>query len=177
MATETAPAAPRDSAGASEGSPSEPSGQPGSPTASSGSLEEAPAAEKARLGAEGSGAARGDAWQWREQNARAQMPQAQQLGRSQERIAVVIDPVLLQKAGGVHVLKALQAEKYCCVEASQVIPCSISWRRKIQVDAGTEWVEEERVLTVLHLEDFMGMVYNYKQVRVLITFVLLNMPC
>ncbi|XP_056209041.1 crossover junction endonuclease EME1-like [Falco biarmicus] len=146
------------------GSPSEPSGQPGSSTASSGSLEEAPAAKKARLGAEGSGAARGDAWQRREQNARAQMPQAQQLGRSQERIAVVIDPVLLQKAGGVHVLRALQAEKYCCVEASQAIPCSISWRRKIQVDAGTEWVEEERVLTVLQLEDFMGMVYNYKQV-------------
>ncbi|XP_055653681.1 crossover junction endonuclease EME1-like isoform X1 [Falco peregrinus] len=146
------------------GSPSEPSGQPGSSTASSGSLEDAPAAKKARLGAEGSGAARGDAWQRREQNARAQMPQAQQLGRSQERIAVVIDPVLLQKAGGVHVLRALQAEKYCCVEASQAIPCSISWRRKIQVDAGTEWVEEERVLTVLQLEDFMGMVYNYKQV-------------
>ena len=46
-----------------------------------------------------------------------------------------------------------------------------------QVDAGTECVEDERVLTVLQLEDFMGMVYNYKQVRVLITFVLLNMPC
>ncbi|XP_040447072.1 crossover junction endonuclease EME1-like [Falco naumanni] len=146
------------------GSPSEPSGQPGSSTASSGFLEEAPAAKKARLSAEGSGAARGDAWQRRERNARAQMPQAQQPGESQERIAVVIDPVLLQKAGGVHVLRALQAENYCCVWASQAIPCSISWTRQIQVDAGTECVEEERVLTVLQLEDFMGMVYNYKQV-------------
>ena len=142
------------------GSPSEPSGQPGSSTASSGFLEEAPAAKKARLSAEGSGAARGDAWQRRERNARAQMPQAQQPGESQERIAVEIDPgtcphsphllcvgcclcsagltcallsVLLQKAGGVHVLRALQAENYCCVWASQAIPCSISWRRQIQV--------------------------------------------
>lgn len=46
-----------------------------------------------------------------------------------------------------------------------------------QMEEGDEWTEEPNVLVLLRLEEFLSMVHNYKQVRVLMTFVLSNMPC
>lgn len=40
-----------------------------------------------------------------------------------------------------------------------------------------EWTEEPNVLVLLRLEEFLSMVHNYKQVRVLMTSVLLYVPC
>lgn len=45
------------------------------------------------------------------------------------------------------------------------------------MEDGDEWTEEPNVLVLLRLEEFLSMVHNYKQVRVLITSVLLNVPC
>lgn len=39
---------------------------------------------------------------------------------------------------------------------------------------GDEWTEEPNVLVLLGLEEFLSMARNYKQVRMLMTFVLLN---
>lgn len=41
---------------------------------------------------------------------------------------------------------------------------------------GDEWTEEPNVLVLLGLEEFLSMAQSYKQVRMLMTFVLLNMP-
>lgn len=39
---------------------------------------------------------------------------------------------------------------------------------------GDEWTEEPNVLVLLGLEEFLSMARNYKQVRMFMTFVLLD---
>lgn len=41
-----------------------------------------------------------------------------------------------------------------------------------QAEDSNEWTEEPNLLVLLGLEEFLSMVRNYKQVRLLITFVL-----
>ncbi|XP_065708554.1 crossover junction endonuclease EME1 [Patagioenas fasciata] len=96
----------------------------------------------------------------------AKMLKAQRPGECQKYITVVLDPALLQVEGGGQILSALQAANYSCVVESQAVPCSVSWRRKTlssQMEDGDEWTEEPNVLVLLHLEEFLSMVHNYKQ--------------
>lgn len=44
------------------------------------------------------------------------------------------------------------------------------------MEEGDEWTEEPDVLVLLRLEEFLSMVHNYKQVRVLLTLVLSSVP-
>lgn len=39
---------------------------------------------------------------------------------------------------------------------------------------GDEWTEEPNVLALLRLEEFLSMAHNYKQVRMLMTFLALE---
>lgn len=41
-----------------------------------------------------------------------------------------------------------------------------------QTEDGDEWTEEPNVLVLLRLEEFLSMVRGYKQVRLLMTFIL-----
>ncbi|KFP28861.1 Crossover junction endonuclease EME1, partial [Colius striatus] len=96
----------------------------------------------------------------------AKMLKAQRPGECQKYITAVLDPALLQVEGGGQILSALQAANYSCVVESQAVPCSISWRRKVvscQVEEGDKWTEEPNVLVLLHLEEFLSMIHNYKQ--------------
>ncbi|XP_067403584.1 crossover junction endonuclease EME1 isoform X2 [Emydura macquarii macquarii] len=80
-------------------------------------------------------------------------------------ITVVLDPVLLQVEGGGQILSALQSMDCCCVIESQAVPCSITWRRRAvssQVEESS-WIEEPNILVLLRLEDFISMIYSYKQ--------------
>lgn len=45
------------------------------------------------------------------------------------------------------------------------------------MEGGDEWTEEPNVLVMLRLEEFLSMVHSYKQVRVLMAFVLSHMSC
>lgn len=79
-------------------------------------------------------------------------------------IVVVLDPVLLQMEGGGQLLGALQAMECSCVIEAQVVPQSITWRRKTElVEDGDDWVEEPTILVLVLKEVFMSMVYNSKQ--------------
>ncbi|XP_054702911.1 crossover junction endonuclease EME1 [Grus americana] len=96
----------------------------------------------------------------------AKMLKALRPGECQKYITVVLDPVLLQVEGGGQILSALQAANYSCVVENQAVPCSITWRRETvssQMGEGDEWTEEPNVLVLLHLEEFLSMVHNYKQ--------------
>ncbi|XP_003786753.1 crossover junction endonuclease EME1 isoform X2 [Otolemur garnettii] len=78
-------------------------------------------------------------------------------------IIVVLDPVLLQMEGGGQLLGALQSMGCCCVIETQVVPCSITWRRTGPSEDGEETVEEQMVLVLLLAEVFVSMIYNLKQ--------------
>lgn len=80
-------------------------------------------------------------------------------------IVVVLDPGLLQMAGGGQLLGALQSMGCCCGIEAQAVPGSITWRRKSgPTEVGEEgWVEEPMVLVVLLAEAFVSMTYNFKQ--------------
>ncbi|NXT45411.1 EME1 endonuclease, partial [Pelecanoides urinatrix] len=96
----------------------------------------------------------------------AKMLKAQPPGECQKYITVVLDPVLLQGEGGGQIFSALQAANYSCAVESQGVLRSITWRRKTvssQMKEGDEWTEEPNVLVLLHLEEFLHMVHNYKQ--------------
>lgn len=43
-----------------------------------------------------------------------------------------------------------------------------------QMGEGDEWTEEPNVLALLRLEEFLSMAHNYKQVRMLMTFLALE---
>ncbi|XP_051491043.1 crossover junction endonuclease EME1 isoform X2 [Apus apus] len=91
-------------------------------------------------------------------------------GECQKYMTVVVDEVLLQVEGGGQIFSALRAANYFCVVESQAVPCSITWRRKVvpsQMEEGDEWTEEPNVLVLLRLEEFLPMVRNYKQARLL----------
>ncbi|XP_053423807.1 crossover junction endonuclease EME1 [Nycticebus coucang] len=79
-------------------------------------------------------------------------------------ITVVLDPVLLQMEGGGQLLGALQSMGCCCVIEAQVVPCSITWRRRTgPPEDGEDPVEEQMVLVLLPAEVFVSMIYNLKQ--------------
>lgn len=96
----------------------------------------------------------------------ANMLKAQRPEECLKHITVVLDPVLLQIEGGGQVLSALQAMNCGCVIESQAVPCSITWRRRragsSQVEEGS-WIEEPNILVLLRLEDFVSMIYSYRQ--------------
>ncbi|XP_034645145.1 crossover junction endonuclease EME1 isoform X1 [Trachemys scripta elegans] len=96
----------------------------------------------------------------------ANMLKAQRPEECLKHITVVLDPVLLQVEGGGQVLSALQSMNCGCVIESQAVPCSITWRRRragsSQVEEGS-WLEEPNILVLLRLEDFVSMIYSYRQ--------------
>ncbi|CAM4555914.1 unnamed protein product [Lepidochelys kempii] len=96
----------------------------------------------------------------------ANMLKAQRPEECLKYITVVLDPVLLQVEGGAQVLSALQSMNCGCVIESQAVPCSITWRRRragsSQVEEGS-WIEEPNILVLLRLEDFVSMIYSYRQ--------------
>ncbi|XP_038227133.1 crossover junction endonuclease EME1 isoform X2 [Dermochelys coriacea] len=96
----------------------------------------------------------------------ANMLKAQRPEECLKYITVVLDPVLLQVEGGGQVLSALQSMNCGCVIESQAVPCSITWRRRragsSQVEKGS-WIEEPNILILLRLEDFVSMIYSYRQ--------------
>ncbi|KAG6937000.1 essential meiotic structure-specific endonuclease 1, partial [Chelydra serpentina] len=96
----------------------------------------------------------------------ANMLKAQRPEECLKHITVVLDPVLLQVEGGGQVLSALQSMNCGCVIESQAVPCSITWRRRragsSQVEEGS-WIEEPNILVLLRLEDFVSMIYSYRQ--------------
>ncbi|XP_043352249.1 crossover junction endonuclease EME1 isoform X5 [Dermochelys coriacea] len=99
----------------------------------------------------------------------ANMLKAQRPEECLKYITVVLDPVLLQVEGGGQVLSALQSMNCGCVIESQAVPCSITWRRRragsSQVEKGS-WIEEPNILILLRLEDFVSMIYSYRQALV-----------
>nr|XP_009941216.1 PREDICTED: crossover junction endonuclease EME1 [Opisthocomus hoazin] len=159
----------------------ESAGQPGRPLAGSASPETSAPPKKTKYSQKKSKAISQAAWQSRKKQeagrrqqeqekerkrALAKMLKAQRPGECQKYITVVLDPVLLQVEGGKQILSALQAKNYSCVVESQAVPCSITWRRKTvssQLEEGDEWTEEQNVLILLRLEEFLSMVRNYKQ--------------
>ncbi|TFK04605.1 rho guanine nucleotide exchange factor 25 [Platysternon megacephalum] len=96
----------------------------------------------------------------------ANMLKAQRPEECLKHVTVVLDPVLLQVEGGGQVLSALQSMNCGCVIESQAVPCSITWRRRkagsSQVEEGS-WIEEPNILVLLRLEDFVSMIYSYRQ--------------
>ncbi|XP_074870888.1 structure-specific endonuclease subunit EME1 [Carettochelys insculpta] len=95
----------------------------------------------------------------------ANMLKAQRPEECLKHITVVLDPVLLQVEGGGQVLSALQSMNCDCVIESQAVPCSVTWRRRAgssQVEDGS-WIEEPNILVLLRLEDFLSMIYSYRQ--------------
>uniref|UniRef100_H0XK62 ERCC4 domain-containing protein n=1 Tax=Otolemur garnettii TaxID=30611 RepID=H0XK62_OTOGA len=75
-------------------------------------------------------------------------------------IIVVLDPVLLlQMEGGGQLLGASQSMGCCRVIEAQVVPCSITWRRRT---GPSEFAEEEEQMVLL-AEVFVSMIYNLKQ--------------
>ncbi|KAB0367597.1 hypothetical protein FD755_020921 [Muntiacus reevesi] len=82
-------------------------------------------------------------------------------------IVVLLDPVVLQMEGGGQLLGALQSMGCCCVIEAQAVPCSLTWRRRAgpSEDGEEGWVEEPMVLVLLLTEEFMSMIYHFKQGR------------
>lgn len=79
-------------------------------------------------------------------------------------IVVALDPELLQMGGGGQLLSALQSMECCCVIEAQVVPCSITWRRRPGPPEDEEaWVEEPMILVLLPAEAFVSMARNVKQ--------------
>uniref|UniRef100_H0XLQ7 Structure-specific endonuclease subunit EME1 n=1 Tax=Otolemur garnettii TaxID=30611 RepID=H0XLQ7_OTOGA len=81
-------------------------------------------------------------------------------------IIVVLDPVLLlqMEVKGGQLLGALQSMGCCRVIEAQVVPCSITWRRRTGPSEDKEDpVEEQMVLVLLLVEVFVSMIYNLKQ--------------
>ncbi|XP_019349930.1 crossover junction endonuclease EME1 [Alligator mississippiensis] len=84
-----------------------------------------------------------------------------------KQVAAVLDPALLQADGGGQVLSALQALGCACAIEPQPVAGSMAWRRRAAGPAQAEeesWTEEPNVLLLLHTEEFVSMIYNYKQV-------------
>lgn len=95
----------------------------------------------------------------------ANMLKAQRPEECLKHITVVLDPVLLQVEGGGQVLSAVQSMNCGCVIESQAVPYSITWRRRArssQVEEGS-WIEEPNILVLLCLDDFLSMIYSYRQ--------------
>ncbi|XP_068923637.1 crossover junction endonuclease EME1 [Petaurus breviceps papuanus] len=95
----------------------------------------------------------------------ANMLKAQKPEECLKHITVVLDPALLQLDGGGQILSALQAmECHCAIEA-QIIPCSITWKRRVSLSQDEEGnlTEEPIILVLIQGKEFMTMIYNSKQ--------------
>ncbi|XP_063149279.1 crossover junction endonuclease EME1 [Candoia aspera] len=95
----------------------------------------------------------------------AQLRKAQRPEQCLKHIQVVLDPGLLQIEGADEVLAALQSMESSCVIESQVVPHSITWRRKTGLTQAEEdnWMEEPNVLVPVLLPEFIAMIHNNKQ--------------
>ncbi|XP_063107428.1 crossover junction endonuclease EME1 isoform X1 [Cavia porcellus] len=79
-------------------------------------------------------------------------------------MVVVLDPELLQTEGGGQLLGALQTMECRCVIETQLVPRSITWRRRAGPAENEEaWVEEPAILVLLLAETFVSMIRNFKQ--------------
>ncbi|XP_060109456.1 crossover junction endonuclease EME1 isoform X1 [Heteronotia binoei] len=96
----------------------------------------------------------------------ANLRKAQRPEECLKHIQVVLDPGLLQVEGGGQLLTILQSMDCSYIIANQVVPCSITWRRKTGIAQADEdnWIEEPNILVLVLLEDFVSMIQNYKQV-------------
>ncbi|XP_032358982.1 essential meiotic structure-specific endonuclease subunit 2 isoform X2 [Etheostoma spectabile] len=77
------------------------------------------------------------------------------------RLTVCIDPALLQQDGSDILLDTLTTFEWRYSIESQQLPHSITWTRDLPQGAGS--VEEEQVVLVLGLTDFMDMVISVKK--------------
>ncbi|XP_034715955.1 probable crossover junction endonuclease EME2 isoform X2 [Etheostoma cragini] len=77
------------------------------------------------------------------------------------RLTVCIDPALLQQDGSDILLDTLTTLEWGYSLESQQLPHSITWTRDLPQGAGS--VEEEQVVLVLGLTDFMDMVISVKK--------------
>ncbi|XP_070783671.1 probable crossover junction endonuclease EME2 [Enoplosus armatus] len=82
-----------------------------------------------------------------------------------KRLTVCVDPALLQQGGSDILLDTLATFEWRFSIESQQLPCSITWTRDLpqQGDDGKGSVEEEQVVLVLDLTDFMDMVISVKK--------------
>ncbi|KAI3365659.1 hypothetical protein L3Q82_010733 [Scortum barcoo] len=79
-------------------------------------------------------------------------------------LTVCVDPALLQQDGSDILLDTLAAFEWRFSIESQQLPRSITWTRDLpQGDDGKGSVEEEQVVLVLDLTDFMDMVISVKK--------------
>ncbi|XP_049419606.1 probable crossover junction endonuclease EME2 isoform X1 [Epinephelus fuscoguttatus] len=80
-------------------------------------------------------------------------------------LTVCIDPALLQQDGSDILLDALAAFEWRFSIETQQLPCSITWTRDLpqQGEDGKGSVEEEQVVLVLSLTDFMDTVISVKK--------------
>ncbi|XP_051274374.1 probable crossover junction endonuclease EME2 isoform X2 [Dicentrarchus labrax] len=79
-------------------------------------------------------------------------------------LTVCVDPALLQQDGSDILLDTLAAFEWKFSIESQQLPHSITWTRDLpQGDDGKGSVEEEQVVLVLDLTDFMDMVVSVKK--------------
>ncbi|XP_035521829.1 probable crossover junction endonuclease EME2 isoform X2 [Morone saxatilis] len=79
-------------------------------------------------------------------------------------LTVCVDPALLQQDGSDILLDTLVAFEWKFSIESQPLPRSITWTRDLpQGDDGKGSVEEEQVVLVLDLTDFMDMVVSVKK--------------
>ncbi|XP_049915156.1 probable crossover junction endonuclease EME2 isoform X3 [Epinephelus moara] len=80
-------------------------------------------------------------------------------------LTVCIDPALLQQDGSDILLDALAAFEWRFSIETQQLPCSITWTRDLpqQGEDGKGSVEEEQVVLVLSLMDFMDTVISVKK--------------
>ncbi|XP_050922474.1 probable crossover junction endonuclease EME2 isoform X2 [Lates calcarifer] len=80
-------------------------------------------------------------------------------------LTVCVDPALLQQDGSDILLDTLAAFEWRISIESQQLPNSVTWTRDLpQGDDGIGSVEEEHVVLVLGLTDFMDMVVSVKTV-------------
>lgn len=86
-------------------------------------------------------------------------------------LTVCIDPALLQQDGSDILLDALAAFEWRFSIETQQLPCSITWTRDLpqQGEDGKGSVEEEQVVLVLSLTDFMDTVISVKKVSNLLS--------
>eukprot|EP00063_Salmo_salar_P039492 XP_014014327.1 PREDICTED: probable crossover junction endonuclease EME2 [Salmo salar] len=79
-------------------------------------------------------------------------------------LTVCIDPALLQDDGSDVLLGTLSAVEWRSSIETQQLPHSITWTRDLPLEKDSSGpLEEEQVLLVLGLTDFMGMVVSVKQ--------------
>ncbi|KAG8446322.1 hypothetical protein GDO86_013959 [Hymenochirus boettgeri] len=84
--------------------------------------------------------------------------------KNPETVTVLIDPGVLQNAGGGLVLSSLQSQEIQCVIQTQPVPRSITWSRMSE-DANGEGPSQEQaeVLILVSGEEFVAMMENCRK--------------